>query len=498
MASGSFLSISDRTILVLFLIGAFFVSISGYDKTFGQSKRGVQKRKSGILIGCLLIIFGLGIFRFNQFDLVHSQLNQFADDIIGGKGVSYVLTGYITNDPSIKGNTTKFVFRAKNIILTDRRLPVDDNILVFASYSNVKFGDLLKITAPISTPKNYDDFDYQSYLKKDDIRFVINFPKEVQVLSTIHIGFWDNVKISIYKPILKIKDKFESTINYSITEPEAGFMNGILLGTTENISKNLKDQFSKTGTSHVLAISGYNITIISWAVMAGLFYFMKRKKAFWVSVFIITIFTIMTGASASVVRASIMGLVLLSANGLGRLYDPKNSIFFAGTVMLFLNPLILKLDVGFQLSFLAVLGLMYIYPILQYWTCKAPELLKIKETLLATVSAQIFVAPLLAYHFQSLSLISIVANILILPFVPAAMALGFVSGLSGMVWVPLGQLFGYFAWAVTKYQVSIVENLASFPQASISWNISLPVLVFIYSILIITLWRLNKHLSRFP
>jgi len=223
----------------------------------------------------------------------------------------------------------------------------------------------------------------------------------------------------------------------------------------------IKEAFNKTGTTHILAISGYNIMIISWAVLSLLVYFFKRRTAFWLSVAIIILFTILTGASSSVVRASIMGLLLLFANGYGRLYDPKNSIILAGVAMIWSNPFALVFDIGFQLSFVAVIGLMYLYPRIDSKLKKLPKLGNLKEMFLMTLSAQIAVAPLLIYYFKNFSLVSLLANILILPFLPAAMFIGFISGLAGVIFLPVGQVVGFIAWAITTYQIKIIEFLAS-------------------------------------
>ena len=176
---------------------------------------------------------------------------------------------------------------------------------------------------------------------------------------------------------------------------------------------------------------------------------------------IIIIFTIMTGASASVVRASIMGLVLLFANGYGRLYDSRNSLLLAGAVMIYQNPLILRFDVGFQLSFLAVMGLLYIYPFLNNKFHKIPELWKLKELTLMTISAQIAVAPSLIYYFNQFSFLSLPANILILPLVPFAMLIGFMSGIGGMIFLPLGKIIGLAAWTITTYQIQAISFFAA-------------------------------------
>jgi competence protein ComEC len=193
----------------------------------------------------------------------------------------------------------------------------------------------------------------------------------------------------------------------------------------------------------------------------GLTIFLKRRKAFWCSVVVIFLFTILTGASASVVRASLMGLLLLFANGYGRLYNPKNSIILAGGVMIYHNPMVLVFDIGFQLSFLAVVGLLYIYPFLNNRFRKIPEFWGLKELILMTISAQLAVAPLLIYYFNNFSLVSLPTNVLILPVLPIAMFLGFISGLLGMIFLPLGQVVGWFAWAVTAYQIGVVKIISS-------------------------------------
>src|SRR3989344_107249 len=288
----------------------------------------------------------------------------------------------------------------------------------------------------------------------------MSFPDIEKNNSRLNISFSERIKLFAWSKIFSVKEKFEKSVGLSIPEPNASFINGILLGSRQNIPDDLKEAFNKTGTTHILAISGYNIMIISWAVLGGLIYFFRRRVAFWISVGIIIVFVILTGASASVVRAAIMGLLLSFASGYGRLYDQKNSIILAGAIMIWFNPFVLVFDIGFQLSFAAVLGLIYLYPWLDYKAHKLSELGGMKELVLMTLSAQVAVAPLLIYYFGGFSPISLPANILILPFVPVAMLLGFIAGLVGMISVSLGQLVCYLAWAVTTYQIGIVRYLS--------------------------------------
>lgn len=448
----SFLSVSQTWILILLILAISLIAISGYQKTYSKRR---------LLAGVLFLIFIFGIVRFNSFNFSNSILTQFADVEIGGKGMTTTLVGYINAEADINGDKSQLVFLVKELTILDKTLVIDEQTLIYTNtFPKYKFGDEILVTGVLKTPQNFvEDFDYVSYLKRQNIRTVMSFPK-ISNGGSLQLGFFEKTKIDLYKKIFGLKDRFELTINKSIAEPNSSFVNGIILGSRQNIPDEIKDAFNKTGTTHILAISGYNIMIISWAVLMGLVYFFKRRTAFWISVGIIILFTILTGASASVVRASLMGLLLLFANGYGRLYDPKNSVILAGAIMIYINPFALVFDVGFQLSFLAVMGLLFLYPYLNRKTIKIPELGGIKDLILMTISAQIFVLPLLIYYFRQFSVWSLPANILILPLVPFAMFLGFMSGIGGMIFLPIGQTIGWFTWAITTYQVWVIKILA--------------------------------------
>src|SRR3989338_3797573 len=448
----SFLPVSQTWILVFLIFAIGLIAILGYQKTYS---------KIGLLAGVLFLVFIFGIIRFNSFNLANSILNQFADIEIGGKGMVIQLNGYVDEEPDINGDRAQLVFRVKELIVPDKKLMVDERILIYTNaFPKYKFGDKISVIGVLKTPKNFvEDFDYVTYLKKQNIRTTMSFPK-INKEDSLRLGFFEKTKIGLYKKIFGLKNRFELAINKSISEPNASFINGIILGSRQNIPEEMKEAFNKTGTTHILAISGYNIMIISWAVLAGLVYFFRRRKAFWISVVVIILFTVLTGASASVVRASLMGLLLLFANGYGRLYDAKNSIILAGAVMVYINQFALVFDIGFQLSFLAVMGLLYIYPFLDNKFRKIPELWKLKELTLMTISAQMAVAPLLIYYFRQISIWSLPANILILPLVPFAMLAGFLSGIGGMIFLPLGKTIGFVAWAITTYQIKIIDFFA--------------------------------------
>lgn len=428
----SFWPMTGNIISILVIIGIGIIAIFGF------------KNKFGLLAGFLILVFALGGARFSAKggSLPGGNFNFVGQDVS--------LVGYVDSEPEVEGTNQRFVLNTTSELI----------LITVGSYPRYKFGDFIEAKGELKLPENFGDFDYVTYLKKDGISTILFFPRIEIYSGELKLNIWQNIRLSLYKNIFVLKNKFQNAINLSVSEPNAAFINGILLGTRQNIPNDLKDAFSKTGTTHILAISGYNIMIISEAVLLGLILFFRRRIAFWISVATIIAFVILTGASASVVRAAVMGLLLSFAHGYGRLYDQKNSIVLAGAAMIWANPFVLVFDIGFQLSFAAVLGLIYLYPWLDHKVYKISELGGMKELTLMTISAQVAVAPLLIYYFGGFSPISLPANILILPFIPASMLLGFITGLAGIVSIPLGQIIGYSAWAVTTYQIEIVKSLS--------------------------------------
>lgn len=436
----SFFNFSQALIYILLIISICIMALPGF------------KNRWSLLIAFMLIVFVGGVARFNSSNF---SVGNLTDSI--GREVS--IPGYIDSEPEIDGGRARFIFSAEGGFASGGKNKKERILVTTSAFPRREFGDQLSIKGKLELPQNFTEFDYVTYLKKDGIRMTLFYPQEIKK-TYFDLSGGIKFKIMIYHNIFTFKDKFQTAINLSIPEPNAAFINGILLGTRQNIPDDLKNAFSKTGTTHILAISGYNIMIISEAILLGLVWFFRRRVAFWISVGIIILFVILTGASASVVRAAVMGLLLSFAHGYGRLYDQKNSIILAGAVMIWFNPMVLVFDIGFQLSFVAVLGLIYLYPWLDYKLYKIPKLGGLRELILMTLSAQVAVFPLLIYYFGSFSLVSLPANILILPLAPAAMLIGFITGLVGIVYQPIAQIIGYIVWAITEYQIAIVRYLS--------------------------------------
>ncbi|HVZ11104.1 MAG TPA: ComEC/Rec2 family competence protein [Candidatus Paceibacterota bacterium] len=492
---GSFVSQPTYMAIGLTVAGALVFAVCLYHKTFEGLKDPELARIVGFVVSISLLCAAVGVFRYGFANAQQSVLMEFAREA-GGKGIEVTVHGYLAADPDISGSSAELLVRVKDITVPSRTVFADENMLVTTdAYPGHTLGDQLAITGALKLPQNAadSDFDYVQYLKNKSIRTIMIRPK-IEPGPAV-LSWAERATIAVYRPLLAIKHSFEHAVRRSLAEPVASYIDGILLGSRQNIPDSIQDAFQKTSTTHILAISGYNIAIIAESLLAIAVVFTKRRNAFWISTIVIILFTILTGASASVVRAAVMGLLLLAANGYGRLYDPRNSILCAAAVMVWLNPLALRFDVGFQLSFLAVLGMIFLYPVLERKFQRVPEAGGLKETILMAGAAQLAVAPILAYTFHSFSIVSLPTNLIVLPLMPYVMLFGFAAGVAGWLLVPFGQLVGWVVWALAKFQIAVISWFAALPFASVTISIHWLTMAALYALLGWWVWR-NR--SRFP
>jgi competence protein ComEC len=264
------------------------------------------------------------------------------------------------------------------------------------------------------------------------------------------------------RTLYRLKAAMLGVISRIVPEPESALLGGILLGTRD-FSDELSGQFRTTGTAHIVAISGFNVTIVAGIFDAMLRRF-GRKVSFYGSLLGILGLVVITGAQASVVRAGIMGAFVLLAQRAGRMYASVNALLLTGCIMLVQNPKLLQFDLGFQLSFAALFGLMFVQPRLDSAFPNFP----LKAHLFPTVSAQVTTTPLLLHNFGNFSFISVLANLLVLPVIPWAMLVGFISVLAGMALPAAGLWLGAASWFVLAYIIKAIGICARLPGAAVS------------------------------
>lgn len=490
-AAGSFFNISKNTILWITAICVALIAV-------------FYRRHSRLLnpyialASFLTVVFLAGVIRFNAVASRRHTLQKIAqagtevNDPFNKHPIKVTLYGYINDEPSIKGDKQRLTFYSKAIAFQGQTVPTEERVLLTVRlYPEYHYGQQIKVQGAPKIPQNSSDFDYRAYLAKEGIYTVIDQPEITE--TKFNFSFYEKIKTAVYRPIFQLKDAFVSSLYRSLTEPNASYAAGVLLGArSAQIPPEIINDFSRTSTSHILAVSGYNITIIAVVISWFFLRFMKRPTAFWFSLAGVAFFTILTGAQASVVRAAIMGSLLLVANRVGRLNDARNSVVLAGTVMVLLNPLILRHDVGFQLSFASTLGLIFVSPIIERYFTRLPAVYGLRDTLVATSSAQFFVLPLLIYYFHTISLVALPVNLLILPTIPWAMLLGFITGLAGMIWPFLGQLIGYFTWLLTAVELGIVHIFARPSWSAVTFNPTWYEILTAYALIIVGLVKLNK------
>jgi competence protein ComEC len=249
------------------------------------------------------------------------------------------------------------------------------------------------------------------------------------------------------------------------------------LGIESGIPQDVVEAFNVTGTSHIIAISGFNFAIIAGLLAVAAGRWLGRWRGMLAALVGIALYALFVGGGAAVVRAAIMGGFAVFARQVGRRQHGLNSLAFIAALMALADPHVLW-DVGFQLSFAATLGLvLYAEPLTGAFVAFASRRIRperaerlaapVGEYLLFTLAAQLTTLPVVLYHFQRLSLASLVANPLILPAQPPIMILGGAALLLGLAYQPLGQLAAYLVWPFVVYTIRVVEWLAAWPLASL-------------------------------
>ncbi|MCL5411486.1 MAG: ComEC/Rec2 family competence protein [Patescibacteria group bacterium] len=307
--------------------------------------------------------------------------------------------------------------------------------------------------------KGYTDFHYGDRLKIDgeiDSQGVLKYPK-VEKLGQGQGNYF-------YEKLLSIRKRLTDVIKFSLPEPQATLLSGVLLGEVGNFSKDFYENLQRSGTIHVVVVSGYNISVITGLVM-GLTGTIRRRYAVILMIGIVILYTFLTGAQIPTIRAAIMSSVVYLAGVFGRAANSVYLLFLVAILMMALNPSI-AVEVSFQLSFLATLGVLTLTDKFSNYLSRLPR--PFKEDLATSLAAQALVLPVIFYHFGQISLISPIVNGLILWLVPLVTFAGMVLICLGILILPLAQIFAWLVWFPLTIFVLVVNYSGSLPIASIS------------------------------
>ena len=426
----------------------------------------ISKNKWGIVSGIFILTFSLGILRFQMVDVpapnfFESQIDQKAS-----------FSGEIVDEPSIGENNQKLTIETQNKG-NETKILVSTNL-----GEDYKYGDQINFDGKLERPGNFitdqgKEFDYVNYLRKDGIYYTMSYPK-IEIVSHGNGNFVKNT-------LFYAKEKFLDKMNLAIREPESLLMGGLILGEKSSFNESLRQSFVNTGTIHIVALSGYNVTIVAEWIMK-IFSFSSLPKNFGIGAGIVTIllFVLMTGGSSTAVRAGIMATLALFARVIGRNYDIARALIIAGVIMILINPFILVFDVSFQLSFVATVAVIFFAPKIEKYFLWVTSRFKLRDIISVTCAAYIFVLPFILYKMGNLSLVALPANALILPFIPFTMILGFLTGFAGIVSYFLSIPLGLISQLFLHYELTIISFFSNIPFAALS----IPNFPFILTLLI--------------
>ncbi len=486
-------------------IALIFVS-SAFGSPRGSSVIRVHSSKIRLyssITGFCIFFLVLGILRFqiSEFNIENDKLKKLND-----LPEKITLVGRIIDGPDIRDRFQRLKIKVDNI---------ESIVLVTANrYPEYNYLDKIKITGELKSPMVTENFNYKNYLLKDGIYSVMDFPK----IELISRNKNYNAFTFLYDKILFIKGKLKDSISENFSAPQKFIVEGVILGNDKNMPRDLKDKFNAIGLSHITAVSGSNIVIlISLLLPLLLMLGFWRGQAFYFSLIFIWFYIFLVGLPSSGVRAVIMGSIFLLAEKLGRQGTGSRIIVLAATLMLVQNPLLLFYDIGFQLSFLALMGIIYLKPIIDillklnnYHIEKLPARAtageKIKNFLYlklnylldivsVTIAAQISVLPIIVYNFGNISLIAPITNLLILPIIPWLMILGFASAIFGIFSNFLGWVFYLPSWLLLTYFLKIMDIFYQPWAVKSIQNISWIWPVAYYLIISALIWYFSKKLK---
>lgn len=351
----------------------------------------------------LIILFALLLLGFRLYNYYDSRQMS---------GVIEV-SGQVLTEPYLKNGQLNF------------RL---ERYFVVSDYQSLSFGDQIQVRGVLD----------QGKIKAE----------EVEVVSQTALAGW----------LTALRLKFNDQIQENLPDPQAQLLAGVVLGVKSNLDQDFKQDLVNTGTLHVVVVSGYNIALVA-GMAVGLSIFIGRRKANILAAVLVILYTLLVGATAPTVRAAIMGILTLTAVLVGRQALAGYLLVLTGYIMLLVNPENL-VDISFQLTFLATLGLIVFTKPISNFLQKLTKI--VREPLSTTLAAQILVVPLIFFYFGNASLSAPLVNVLVLWTIPISTLGGFIYLFTLQFSAVVGSLIGFALLLPLTIFVEIVELFGSF------------------------------------
>jgi competence protein ComEC len=413
----------------------------------------------------LLMAFSFGGWRYQ---IQQPKIDAFHIAFYNDRNYELLVSGSVDEAPDMRDTYTNLRIKVEAVDTGDGDLPVTGFILArIPNTARYEYGQRVRLRGLLKTPPEDEDFSYRDYLARQGIHSYMS-SAEVTVLP-------GNSGSLYWRAVYLLKERLLENTHRLFNDPEASLLAGILLGVDTGLTQELQQAFKNTGTAHIIAISGFNIAIIAGAFLAIFRNLLGERYGSAAAILGIFFYTLLVGADAAVVRAAIMGSMSMLARLIGRKQHTLNGLMIAAMGMCIANPFFIW-DVGFQLSFFATLGLtLYTEPfsavtanLIQKFLHASGALVRIvNENIVLTFAAQLTTLPIMAYHFNRISLLSFLANPFILPVQPAVMILSGLALFTSLVIYPFGQLLAWAAWPFATYTIGMVELFDRIPHGII-------------------------------
>lgn len=281
-----------------------------------------------------------------------------------------------------------------------------------------------------------------------------------------------------------IRREFSAGMQNSLPEPLASFGMGLLIGQRATLDREFQEQLIAVGLIHIVAVSGYNLTII----MDGVRRVFRRRSRYQTLLFslsLIGIFLLLTGNSPSIVRAALVSSLSLIAWFFGRRFKPLLLLTLVASITAGINPLNLWSNVGWYLSFMAFFGVLVVAPLMKARFISSHNQDKLLPTILTeTIAAQACTLPIILFIFSRLSIVGILANLLVVPFVPLAMLTSLIAGVAGTLQLAISRILSLPAKIILEYILSVAQLLSKFPYANIELHIRLYQMMILYGMIV--------------
>lgn len=427
--------------------------------------RSIPKRDRALLVGVFAIGMLIGAGRY-------WSVGPGANSIANEAGKNVVVEGRIIG-ADLKDDGVTYTVDLLSIEAHSNPARAD-RILIDAPISSTgKTGDRIRASCALEEPQPFDGFAYDRFLAAKSVYAICRVSSAPFTFAPAGPSISDR----FYMTIGTIHEFVSHRVRSILPEPQATLLLGLLMGEN-SFSETWKTIFRETGTSHIVAASGYNVAVVAdlaliLLVTLGLY----RRQAYPIVVLMIGGFVIIAGAGAAVIRAGVMGILALTSRHIGRHTSPRNIIALTIVGMLIVEPRLLRDDVGFQLSIAATVGLIVLTDRISPLLKRIPTSFGVRESLASTLAATISTLPITFVSFGSLSVVAPFVNMLVLPFIPFAMALGAGAILISSILPSIGVWIALPAWTALVSMTGIIGAFARIPFASVPIPPSIAVIV---------------------